>query len=55
MDALTEAVERKGERMTISINIPDERYKWIKDHKGVTDYSTTQMLYSRAEMEADHA
>ena len=33
--------------MTIVIKIPDERYKWIKEHKGVTDYSTTQMLYSR--------
>ena len=33
--------------MKILINVADERYKWIKEHKGKTDFSTTEMLYSR--------
>lgn len=33
--------------MQIVIDIPEEDYRWIKEHKGVTNYQTTQMLYNR--------
>ena len=33
--------------MQIVIEIPNERYKWIKDHKGKTDFQTTELLYRR--------
>lgn len=33
--------------MQIVINVPEEQYKWIKSHKGVTDFEITQMLYNR--------
>ena len=29
------------------IKIPEEKYKWIKDHKGKTDFQTTELLYRR--------
>lgn len=33
--------------MKIVIDLPEERYKWILSHKGVTDFATTEMLYGR--------
>lgn len=33
--------------MQIVIDIPEKDYRWIKEHKGVTDYQITQMLYNR--------
>ena len=33
--------------MQIVIDIPEERFEWIKKHKGLTDFSTTLMLYDR--------
>ena len=33
--------------MKLIVDIPKERYEWIKEHKGVTDYQTTEMLYKR--------
>lgn len=32
--------------MQITIDIPEEKYQWIKEHKGVTDFKTTEMLYN---------
>ena len=29
------------------IDIPEERYEWIKNHEGVTDFQTTLMLYKK--------
>lgn len=31
--------------MKLIIDIPKERYEWIKNHIEVTDYQTTEMLY----------
>ena len=31
--------------MKLIIDIPEERFNWIKELKGVTDYRTTQSLY----------
>ena len=32
----------------IVMHIPDETYKWVKNHEeGITDYQTTQILYNR--------
>ena len=33
--------------MKLIVDIPKERYEWIKEHKGVTDYQITEMLYKR--------
>lgn len=33
--------------MKILIDIPDNAYEWINEHKGVTDFKTTEMLYNR--------
>ena len=33
--------------MHILINVADEKYKWIKEHKGQIDFSTTGLLYNR--------
>jgi hypothetical protein len=30
----------------IIIKVPEEKYRWIKEHKG-TDYQITEMLYNR--------
>ena len=45
MDAVTRTVERRV--MKIVIEIPEEKYQWIKEHRGRTDYQTTEMLYKR--------
>lgn len=31
--------------MKLIVDIPDNNYKWIKEHQGVTDFKTTQSLY----------
>ena len=31
----------------IVIKIPEEKYQWIKEHRGRTDYQVTEMLYNR--------
>ena len=31
--------------MKVIIDIDEDRYKWIKEHKGVTDFQTTQSIY----------
>ena len=33
--------------MKVLIEIPDNAYEWINEHKGVTDFKTTEMLYNR--------
>jgi hypothetical protein len=33
--------------MHIVIKIPKEKYQWIKEHRGRTDYQITEMLYNR--------
>lgn len=33
--------------MQIVIDIPNDKYDWIKEHKGATDFGITQMLYNR--------
>lgn len=35
--------------MKILIEIPDNAYEWINEHKGVTDFKTTEMLYNRVQ------
>ena len=31
--------------MKLIIDIPEDKYKWIKEHQGVTDFQTTQSIY----------
>lgn len=33
--------------MKVLIKIPNNAYEWINEHKGVTDFKTTEMLYNR--------
>lgn len=33
--------------MKVLIEIPNNAYEWINEHKGVTDFKTTEMLYNR--------
>ena len=32
--------------MKLVIDISKEKYEWIKEHKGVTDFKTTEILYN---------
>ena len=34
--------------MQIVIDIPEEQYEWIKEHKGVTDFQATEVIYNAA-------
>ena len=31
--------------MKLIIDIDEEKFKWIKEHQGVTDFQTTQSIY----------
>ena len=31
--------------MKLIIDIDEDKYKWIKEHQGVTDFQTTQSIY----------
>lgn len=33
--------------MQIVINVPEDKYEWIKSHEARTDFQLTQLLYSR--------
>ena len=33
--------------MQIVIEIPEEKFEWIKNHEAATDFQLTQLLYSR--------
>lgn len=33
--------------MKVLIEIPNNAYEWINEHKGITDFKTTEMLYNR--------
>lgn len=36
--------------MNLIINIPNDRYEWIKNHEeGITDYQTTLILYNQVQ------
>lgn len=31
--------------MKVIIDIDEDKYKWIKEHQGITDFQTTQSIY----------
>lgn len=33
--------------MQVVIEIPEEKFEWIKNHEAATDFQLTQLLYSR--------
>ena len=34
-----------SDTVKLIIEIPKNKYKWIKEHQGVTDFQTTESLY----------